>query len=525
MAKARKSGDDEVNLDSLMDALTNVVGILMIVFVLVQLNAAEAVKKILEDLPDITEEELEELEEEAEQAEGKLQEAEDDWKEKQDQSKAIYKELKAAKEQKRRLEETTKKNKIEVYDLASLEKKKLELEKKIELKKKEEEEMLARIEQLERAIDDTPVYVPKKSQVVRMPNPRPIPDGGVEFKFLVSGNKISYINEAAYNEQLLEEMKRVKEQALWERPPSQPYADLLAKGLGGNKDLARKLWPAFESLASNFQMHDLISGFSKLHTLGFDLTSSKITQNLAIIAGSNRRNLSDLASAFEAFIKDPSAKIPDREQSVLALFGINVTPPDGGKMNLVFGEHRTVVTTANPKAGLMEFVKDADDARDRKKNYLERKIYDGKKVVTYLNDQSKKGRLGDRQCMTVIKEPSATSSRLQYEIGPREGAGEGPEDIKDPASTFQRAMRKIASEPNSYAWFYVNGDSFSMYLDARNIADEMKTLAGWEPYPQPNFVKTVSDLEIVQLQALAPRKPPPPGAKKAAIKDVGKSLD
>jgi Skp family chaperone for outer membrane proteins len=528
MARARKSNDEEVNLDSLMDALTNVVGILMIVFVLVQLNAAEAVKKILSELPEVTEEQLEELEEQAEEAEQELKKIEEDWQEKEKDMKAVYAELKAAKEEKRRLEETSQANQVNVIDLATLEKEKERLEKAIAAKNQEEESMLQRIEQLEKAIDDTPIYVPPESKVVRLPNPRPLPEGGAEYKFLVSGNKISYINESAYEEQLLAELERVREQSLWQKPPSQPWAKQLADAVGGNQDLARKLWPAFESLASNFQMHDMLAGFGKLHALGFDLGSSKVTQNLAILAGFQKRNLTQLADAFDIFLKDkdPTVKFPGTGAPLLGFFGIHATEPENGKMMLAFGSHRMDVNLANLKQGLMDFVKDVDEERDRKKAYRDRLIYDGKKIVSYLNEQSQRGRLGDRQCATVIRDPAPTSNRLQVEIGLREGGGEGPDDITDAASTFQRAMRKITSEKTAYAWFYVNSDSFGMYLDARNIADEMGTPAGWEPYSQANFVKTIPGMEIVQLEA--PKARPPQKADqgpKVIIKGVGKTLD
>ncbi len=113
---------------------------------------------------------------------------------------------------------------------------------------------------------------------------------------------------------------------------------------------------------------------------------------------------------------------------------------------------------------------------------------------------------------------------MQAEIALREGGGEGPDDIKNPASTFQRAMRKITSEKTAYAWFYVNGDSFGMYLDARNIADEMRTPAGWEPYAGNNFIKTLHQVEVVRLTAPKPR---PAGATvpKVQIRGVGKTLD
>ena len=56
--KSSSSGGSELNLDSLMDAVTNVVGVLMIVFVVMALNTARVVQKILSDLPPVTEEEF-----------------------------------------------------------------------------------------------------------------------------------------------------------------------------------------------------------------------------------------------------------------------------------------------------------------------------------------------------------------------------------------------------------------------------------------------------------------------------------
>ena len=59
MAKRNNGGDSELNLDSLMDAVTNVVGVLMIVFVVMSLNTAITMQKILSELPPVTKEEHE----------------------------------------------------------------------------------------------------------------------------------------------------------------------------------------------------------------------------------------------------------------------------------------------------------------------------------------------------------------------------------------------------------------------------------------------------------------------------------
>ena len=58
MAK-RKHEEHELPFVALMDTMTNVVGVLIIVLVMVGLSVANVVKTVLEDLPPVTPEELE----------------------------------------------------------------------------------------------------------------------------------------------------------------------------------------------------------------------------------------------------------------------------------------------------------------------------------------------------------------------------------------------------------------------------------------------------------------------------------
>lgn len=514
MARIKKSDDEAgVNLDSLMDALTNVVGILIIVFIMVQLNVAQAVKEILSELPEVTQEELIDLEQDATEKQEETTYLEEDWKEKQDVSEKTYAELKVAKEEKRRLEETYKKNKVEVIDLDSLLKEQEKLKLAIADKQKEEDAMLAKIEELERSIADTPTFVAAASKVVRMPNPRPIPEGGIEYKFLVANNKVAYVNESEYAKQIIDEFERIKDQTLWQDPPAQPYAKTLAEGLG-DKEQARKLWPAFQALSSHFQMHDITAGLAKFKKLGFEL-NSKTVDNLASLAGYRNQNLTDLADAIEAFEKN-------NDFETIRRFGIWSSEPEGGKMKLGIGEdHRGEASVADPKAGLRAFLADLGDAREIRRAYRQRTIHDGRRIEEHMNERSERGGIGDRNYISTVKY-TETSTRLRNEVSLREGAGEGPDDIKDPASTFQRALRKIASEENSYVWFYVKGDSFDMYLDARNLADEMKALAGWEPWGADFFVQTIVPIEVAALKTTPPKKS---GAAGKTIKGVGKTLD
>ena len=58
MARRRRA-DDERSMDALMDALTNVVGILLLILIVSSLGIRAAVKKVVENLPEVTKEELE----------------------------------------------------------------------------------------------------------------------------------------------------------------------------------------------------------------------------------------------------------------------------------------------------------------------------------------------------------------------------------------------------------------------------------------------------------------------------------
>ena len=72
MARRRSSNSDEgVNLDSLMDALTNVVAVLILVLLLVQADVAQKVVQFLEGLKPATPEQIVEAKKTVEELEQK----------------------------------------------------------------------------------------------------------------------------------------------------------------------------------------------------------------------------------------------------------------------------------------------------------------------------------------------------------------------------------------------------------------------------------------------------------------------
>ena len=61
----RKNPLYSTNLDALMDTLTNVVGILIILLIMVQVGVGQSLKKIISELPQVSEEQLQIIREDA----------------------------------------------------------------------------------------------------------------------------------------------------------------------------------------------------------------------------------------------------------------------------------------------------------------------------------------------------------------------------------------------------------------------------------------------------------------------------
>ncbi len=124
------------------------------------------------------------------------------------------------------------------------------------------------------------------------------------------------------------------------------------------------------------------------------------------------------------------------------------------------------------------------------------------RVMNYFS----KAKIGDRNLqLSLLPLPNAPVFNVQ--LTPVETGGEGISDIKNPASVFQRAMRKFKSEPNKVVWLYVFKDSVETYLAAREIADVVGVPVGWQIYAQDFFSVR---LPVITYEPFTP--PPPPKA-------------
>ena len=66
---------------------------------------------------------------------------------------------------------------------------------------------------------------------------------------------------------------------------------------------------------------------------------------------------------------------------------------------------------------------------------------------------------------------------------PNQRVGHTSREIWAANSDFQKMLEELADGRGHFITFYVYADSFEVYLAARNIADKLKLEAGWKPFP------------------------------------------
>lgn len=201
MGRRRQSGGGG-SFDSLLDTLTNVVGILVIMLIVTLLGVRDAVRRIKWEIPDISKAKLEELRRLADLKQQKLSEERASIEETQ----AVLAKLKKIQEEIDALKKLLKLDSPEAQ-LKELRKKLEELEK---LKKKLEEEAKKLEKELARLRQRLAKLPKRKSgpgtKVIRMPNPRsPVPESKCVW-FMCRDNRVTKMD----HEQLLETaLKRI----------------------------------------------------------------------------------------------------------------------------------------------------------------------------------------------------------------------------------------------------------------------------------------------------------------------------
>lgn len=202
MARKAKPHDEELPFVALMDTMTNVVGVLIIVLVMIGIGLAKSVKKVLSELPLVSEEEHVQLKEEL----AKIDTSHDPAEVAADTAK-LQKELEKVLEAVKELEAEQAKNPVVLEDLDKLLKQLESLKKERDQRKLTASELLAEIDKLKVKLDTTPPYVPPPGIAIRLPNPKPMPEQAELQRVIVSEGKLHFLKERDFAKAVEEELK------------------------------------------------------------------------------------------------------------------------------------------------------------------------------------------------------------------------------------------------------------------------------------------------------------------------------
>lgn len=199
MSKPRKGDAEEVvSLDGLMDTMTNVVGTLLLILIVVQLRVNLTASKIEQALANVTAQQVQELKLEADAEAQKAQAALADWEKRKPGEKKIYEDLAAKREEVGRQEVTLQERGVKLLSLD-------ELEKQINAKateaaqwKKDVGQLIAERGRLQGLLDKTPQPQLPPPVDVRVPESHPLPKNPDYVRMLILSNRVYVINEPLF---------------------------------------------------------------------------------------------------------------------------------------------------------------------------------------------------------------------------------------------------------------------------------------------------------------------------------------
>ena len=519
----RKHEEQELPFVALMDTMTNVVGVLIIVLVMVGLSVSNVVKTVLSDLPPVTKQELAEIRENAKSL-PKLPTPE----QLEEQKKKAETDLKKILEDLKTVDVSDLESKMKSMDLDEY-KKQLELRKKErEAQKAATDKLQAEVERLKALLDQTPVYQPPPPKYVRLPNPRPYPEKPNETRVLVARQGVLSFNQPKFMQPILDGMEKVKSQLEYQRVEYPIFAKLMEKILGAN---ATKAWPEIAPLVNRMQIEHAAEAY-KVLSEGSITPTKQLLEAVADISmkvkgGRSGAGMPVTAAAIVAAIKGDLESWNALDTSTDPATPFIKASTSGGKVTFAWGG-KTSEVKANGKNVLDYFIKElakmegVEDART-KRNTKEHKIYDGTRIAALLQLAATNPLLTGSYTFEV--DPQPTLAYICLALKPKGGGGETVEALKQPNSAFIRLMRDVRADPNGVVLFQVMPDAFDAYLEARKVADEVGVSATWDFLARLDLAVNLTTYEIQRLEPAPVRKPTPAGTAPVGIAPPKKTLD
>jgi len=203
MAKRKSSDGEGLNLDSLMDALTNVVAVLILVLLLVNADATNTIVQYFADLEPATPEQVQQSKERV----AKLLQQKKETEAMFQQKPPSPEEIEALRQRIIKIDIDIKLKEEETKSIQEL---KQELRISEEQRDKEKEIVVAiqkEIETIKAQLDNTKVEEPKDNilQDIKIPEVKNIPDNADIYYIYVRGNKLTFVDAKGIEEEITKE--------------------------------------------------------------------------------------------------------------------------------------------------------------------------------------------------------------------------------------------------------------------------------------------------------------------------------
>lgn len=508
-----KHEEQELPFVALMDTMTNVVGVLIIVLVMVGLSVANIVKTVLSDLPPVTPEELARLKEEAKKM--PKQETPEEIQKKKEQLEV---DLKKIIEQLKTVDTSDLQSKMKFMDLDVFKKQLEDKHKERDLTKAETDKMLAELERLKALLDQTPVFKPPPPTYVRLPNPRPYPEKPVETRVLVAKQGILTFNQSQFLKPIMEGMDKVRSQLEYQRVEYPPFAKLLEAVLGSPAE-AQKAWPEIAPLVNRMQIESAALAYKALAAGGL-APNKQMLATIADLSIPTRQQMPVVAEAIVAATKGDVSKWLKCDPSSNPVTPVIKASASGGKISFSWGA-TTKEVKATPR-DVLEYFRDLGKLKGIEGASKARTIYDAARVQALLQRAASNPLITGSYTFEPKVIPTATY--IQLALTPKSGGGETVEAMKQPNSPFIRRMRDVKADPHGVVIFQVMRDAFETYLEARRLADEVGVPATWEFLSKLDLTLNVYGYEV-QRHAPTPPRPATTATGPVTIAPPKRTLD
>jgi hypothetical protein len=199
--------DGAINLDSLMDALTNVVAVLILVLILLQVDVSNTVERILGELKPATPEDIQ-------QASSQLADLRASIATQQalltaPPPTAAF--IAAIEADIAHLEKSIKDNQALAIDLKKLTELAAKTRSEADAEKKKSDTLQLEIARLEALLDQTPVPAAKPATVVSIPNSRAVPENANIYYCYIRGEQAHFVNPIEAKKMFMDAFERQRD--------------------------------------------------------------------------------------------------------------------------------------------------------------------------------------------------------------------------------------------------------------------------------------------------------------------------